>query len=147
LKGIEEIIFDEGMKMMTQISQENFILGEIRQNAKNWPVTIDHVNKFFNPNDHSEPTLADTNNPNQSASSHRFLTNKSLERKNKNLKGMFTKSGEEGRQSQKVEKISKFNQRMRNRMPVHKDQNSKFQSILIQSRILEGQRKRNHWGS
>jgi len=110
LKGIEEIIFDEGMKMMNQISQENFLVKEIHQFAKNWPITIDHVNKFFNPNDHSEPTLTETCNPNQSSSSHRFFTNKSLERKNKNLKGMFQKIGDEGKQSQKVEKKKKFNQ-------------------------------------
>ena len=102
MKGIEEIIFDEGMKMMDQISQENFVLGEIRQNAKNWPVTIDFINKHYNPNNHSEPTLTDTNNPNQSGNSHRFLTNKSLERKHKNLRGIFTKSGEEGKHFQKV---------------------------------------------
>ena len=96
--------------MMNQISQENFLLGEIRQYPKNWPVTIDHVNKFFNPNNHSEPTLTDTNNPNQSSSSHRFFTNKSLERKNKNLKGMFTKPGEEGKLSHKVEKNKVVNQ-------------------------------------
>jgi hypothetical protein len=89
-------VFDEGMKMLDQISGPEFTR-EVQGTVKNWPRTAEFVGKYYNPNDHSEPTLTDIEvNRNETSKSDRFLTNKSLERKNKNLNGIFEKA-EDGR--------------------------------------------------
>lgn len=82
--------------MLDQISGPEFV-GEVQKTVKNWPRTAEFVEKYYNPNDHSEPTLQDIEtNRNETSKSDRFLTNRSLERKNKNLNGIFEKV-EDGR--------------------------------------------------
>ena len=94
--GIEEIIFDEGMKMLDQLGGSDFHK-ELQDGFKVWPRTSEYISKVYNPNDHSEPTLIDIDTaPAESLKSDRFLTNKSLERKNQNLNGIFNKN-EEGK--------------------------------------------------
>lgn len=76
--------------MMGQVSQEAFFSGDLRPHAKSWPRTTQFMAKTGGLNEHSEPTLGEIcEQPAEQTRSNRFLSNKSLERKQRNLKGIF----------------------------------------------------------
>lgn len=91
IEGLEEIIFEEGLRMMGQLSEDTFFSRDLGQQAKTWPLTSQLVASSGGLNDHSEPTLGEIcEQPAEQSRSNRFLSNKSLERKQRNLKGIFS---------------------------------------------------------
>lgn len=99
-------MFDEGLKMLDQISQNDFLQSEIKQFSKIWPNTIEFTNKYMNHNQDSESKLPKISEENsESSKSNRFMTNKSMERKNKNLKGLFKKQSDNNQKNNINEKV------------------------------------------
>ena len=95
--------------MLDQISQVDFLPLEVQQFPKTWTQTAQYAGKYMNPNDHSEPTLTEIcEEQNETSKSQRFLTNKSLERKHKNMKGIFKKTSEKALRSNAAEKVEKI---------------------------------------
>lgn len=94
--------------MLDQISQVNFLPLEVQQFPKTWTQTAQYAAKFMNPNDHSEPTLTEICDvQSETSKSQRFLTNKSLERKHKNMKGIFKKPSEKALKNNISDKVVK----------------------------------------
>lgn len=92
------------MKMLNQITKP-FLPKDLTELAKSWPKTVDFVEKFYNPNEHSEPTLTEIcEEGNEASQSQRFMTNKSLERKSEEMGGIFDK-GEAKEKEAKPEKV------------------------------------------
>ena len=93
------------MKMLDQLGGPEF-QHDLQKGFKIWPRASEYITKVYNPNDHSEPTLNEINDPEGNGlKSDRFLTNKSLERKNKNLNGIFNKNEEAKLKADAQEKV------------------------------------------
>lgn len=98
IEGIEEIIFDEGMRMLAQLGEDSFLRKGLASHVKAWPRTADFVGSDGGEalNDHSEPTLTEAaESVPAKQRSNRFLSSKSLEKKQRELKDIFGKGGKE----------------------------------------------------